>query len=62
MEEILNDLIMLNDTELSRINLLLVGKTEDDSDWDVLQTLKAQQTSHVHWLKGLKHGISEGLI
>ena len=61
MEEILNDLIMLNETELSRIELLLVGM-EDSPDRDILEMMKAQQSKHVHWLKGTKHGISEGYI
>lgn len=61
-EEILDDLITVNDEVLSRIDLLLVDKVEDDSDWDVLWTLKEQQAHHILWLKGLKHGISEGFI
>lgn len=60
-KEILDDLIMLNDTELSRIDLLLVGM-DDSPERDILETLKAKQSQHVHWLKGTKHGIREGFI
>lgn len=61
-DNILNDTIMLLDTQLSAVKLRLTGMTPEHHEYDVLTMLKQRLTQDVMWYKGLKIGISEGYI
>lgn len=61
-KQILDETIMLLDTQLSAVKLRLTGMDENNVEKDVLQLLERRLTQDVMWYKGLKIGISEGYI
>ena len=61
-KQILDDTIMLLDTQLSAVNFRMAGILIDDPEFDVLNLLKYRLTQDLYWYSSIKHGISEGYI
>ncbi len=60
--DFVEELIMLLDTELSRIELRLVAMPQNNPEWDVLDIVQKEVTKQLTWYKELAEGINEGWI
>jgi len=60
--DILNELIMLLDTELSAIKLKLVAMDDSNPEYDILTILEANTAQQVEWHKLLLEKINDGVI
>lgn len=62
MRQSLNDIIMLLDTELSRLALLLVGMDENHPERDVLVVIISHTKETLQWYKNTREALDEGRI
>jgi hypothetical protein len=60
--DLVKELIMLLEMELSHIELRLVAMTQDNPEWDVLDILKKEVTEQIQGYKDLVWAFNEGKI